>query len=1364
MKQVSRTVSTEYSIPSTQNAALRGCEEIGMPALVVPHLCGIPAKAGTTSGFFHKLSVLSTQCIVPSTRDSVRYIGYCVLCTVYSVLALWPPGEAAANLYGMEVDLVAPVATPPASAPAVPAPAAEDPNDPKVQARMQEAAALMQKFTFLQNLQRSPALMLRMKAEQAAAAEKPSTPPKAPTPPAGPAKPPQVAKAEAEKLAEAKAGKQFSDEFITGDWKAIHTQLAAMPKDVGPKVYALLLAQLASGKSLVLPEDVLAIADAAPAGFDNAQVALLGRMLQQSRAQLGVPRAMLERLRAGTERLGGKDPGKRLAAARFLVAADMIDEARTYLPPMAEVLQKKDPGVLNLAALCEMQTGARRDDKQAVRRAWDLTGLVLAAPKVEDEDRTEALQRAISLLPQMPEKEVGSWIKLLANKQRPLCLHILAESAQMAENSLHTRDTAARTVAITAQHRLVKGLLDLAAKDPKTWAETIRMMTLGWVNEANYSINADSDIDDNDQQRSALAVAALGGQNNAAQIYGGQNYGGQNSGIPGRWPATRMRGERGNNEPQPLDAKTLLLVCPDENWRQAVDPDMARHIRRLGAIVAIEAGDQPQAFAGIRSCSQDDPKLARELAERYFGNWLGTLLSRTPDNSSGGYRGGYYSGATSYSRNGYGSVSYNGFQYNGGNSGGVPLIRAKQVRNLAALADELRALAELDVLPLHEDLLAAAFDACHSPAEIYREEDLQKVLGDLDSTSAGLLLQLALTMRTKLVGQWARPDVQDQSNTQRTDKDLVAEILRGYAMAGKMLAAAERRAPEQPAVMALRASLNFDQSEFLYGQKADLKTYTALRDRAFADFAKAAETYARGLKFLPPEQQSPQIYMRWFQSALGASDLAYLTRQDRPDADQIERIAAAVRHLDAKASDRHLAMFGEAVTAAMGEVPPQLKPHFLRSALRILGNHEAGNPARERLKFYDELLGEVQVHAEVDGSADVGQGQSFGVRLSVRYTSALGRESGGFTSLLGKANINGVEVDHPKVIEQTIGEKLGQTFEVETVRFQDPKLASRGFGRPGWMETPLAYLILRAKTGSVDRIPVIPIDLDFNDGSGMVLLPVISQVVLIDARNEHPAPRPYQDMKMRQLWDDRHLSSGTAQVEVMATAHGLIPTIDHLLNLGPGALPGFRVTKVQDQRLELKSLDASGDQIQPLTERRWTIDVAPDTEAHAPPTEFVFPTAAAPAIAIEHQRYDDADVAAVGATVPLRTVVTARQIGLWIGGGIAVAAIAALAVWAWLYASRRRRVEHAGPKYHRPDPLTPFSLVVLLKRIHSDGVIALSEGERKSLAATIADLEQRYFQRSTAAAAPADLSALLDRWLKAAGNGHAPRARSDTAA
>ena len=104
--------------------------------------------------------------------------------------------------------------------------------------------------------------------------------------------------------------------------------------------------------------------------------------------------------------------------------------------------------------------------------------------------------------------------------------------------------------------------------------------------------------------------------------------------------------------------------------------------------------------------------------------------------------------------------------------------------------------------------------------------------------------------------------------------------------------------------MLLQGTLAFDLAEFLYGQKADLKTYTSIRDQAFVAYRRAAALYAASLSAVPPRLQNVNVYRQWFQSALGASDLAYLTRQDRPDLDEIDRVAAAMRGLGGEAAER----------------------------------------------------------------------------------------------------------------------------------------------------------------------------------------------------------------------------------------------------------------------------------------------------------------------------------------------------------------------------------------------------------------------------------------------------------------------------
>ena len=205
-------------------------------------------------------------------------------------------------------------------------------------------------------------------------------------------------------------------------------------------------------------------------------------------------------------------------------------------------------------------------------------------------------------------------------------------------------------------------------------------------------------------------------------------------------------------------------------------------------------------------------------------------------------------------------------------------------------------------------------------------------------------------------------------------------------------------------------------------------------------------------------------------------------------------------------------------------------------------------------------------------------------------------------------------------------ETLSQAFDVQIVRFHDPKVAARGFGRPGWRKTPLAYLVLRAKTPAVDRIPAVSLDLEFNDGAGMVLLPVASQVVLIDARDALPPARPLAGLKIRQVLDDRRWAKGSAQLEIVAEARGILPALDQLLEIGAGRASGvsprsdasLRLVRTQDQGLELKSLDTAGDRICPVCERRWLLDFEPAGDV--PATQFAFPKARETAAAMTYQR------------------------------------------------------------------------------------------------------------------------------------------------
>ena len=84
--------------------------------------------------------------------------------------------------------------------------------------------------------------------------------------------------------------------LLTSDWQTVREVLAALPKGQAPIVYTGLLAMFAQDASgVVLPQDVLALADLSPAELDDAQLALLGKLAQRSLDESDRPRALLQR-------------------------------------------------------------------------------------------------------------------------------------------------------------------------------------------------------------------------------------------------------------------------------------------------------------------------------------------------------------------------------------------------------------------------------------------------------------------------------------------------------------------------------------------------------------------------------------------------------------------------------------------------------------------------------------------------------------------------------------------------------------------------------------------------------------------------------------------------------------------------------------------------------------------------------------------------------------------------------------------------------------------------------------------------------------------------------------------------------------
>jgi len=295
-------------------------------------------------------------------------------------------------------------------------------------------------------------------------------------------------------------------------------------------------------------------------------------------------------------------------------------------------------------------------------------------------------------------------------------------------------------------------------------------------------------------------------------------------------------------------------------------------------------------------------------------------------------------------------------------------------------------------------------------------------------------------------------------------------------------------------------------------------------------------------------------------------------------------------------------------------------------------------------------------------------------------------------------------------------------------------------------------VLLRAKDAAVDKLPSVELDLTFSDGRGSVVIPINSPVQLVDARSA-PKPRAASELKIKQTLDDRKLAQGTLRLEVAASGKGLLGDLRSLVALADDA-GGFQVADVVDHGLVVTTLDTKSEQVRPECERRWTVEMKPTTDVV--PAEFRFPTAIPPA-EMTLARFDDADLATAEPTVALRGR-KASPLRIGIIAGVAVGAVALL--FALVYLVRRRRARNnasADARFRRPEQVTPFSVLAVLKRINADPPAEFTPAERTELAGAIQQFEDRCFAQGTAANGAATSGAatagtneserLLDTWL-----------------
>lgn len=1098
-------------------------------------------------------------------------------------------------------------------------------------------------------------------------------------------------------------------------WKHILNALATQggpgmkPKALTPQMQMMGMGgdggQPPKDMNVLSPDDVLNLAEQCPFPLEKDKETLeqLGKLLAGAIDRGFVPDESIRRLDQGTANLGGTDTAKRRDAARLLVAAGLRIEAEPFLAKQADALAAKDTATLNLLAMAAEGRFAKDGKPEDLEKAWRITQDALSVPDAVAAERQAALRRAVELAPKVKVELGGQWLSDSFTAKPALGMEILAGIGIATAESRKVPDPEPRRQNLELQNRAVNALLKASPERVKEWKTTLTLLAMNWLSEAEWT-----QARDNSSSR---------GPQMQYDMYGNVFFGEMQENMGGQ-PGVR----------RPVKAGDILTLAPGDVWIGAVDSSLQPALLTQLANLQLKVKMEKEAFPYIEKLAAFNAREARELADRFIEVWGENHDPNADKNRTNRYMFIY---------------GYNP------QADGIPLTRSRQERNLEELAGWVKKLRALPLGGLDEGKIAQAFMRTHSSAEVFRLENITKVFGVMDQLKPETLAAILQTMRQNLATVWRSPKEQQQKKTNRTDKEIEAEVARGYGVTNTVLNEARSRYPEDWRLLLVQAALMLDSTNFA-NEKARDSSFTKERDGSFAAFAKAAELYAKALPGLEQKDQSVDVYLTWFYASLGASDLEAVKAEQTPDPKQVPLIRAALESLPGEARQRHETLFANALATRMTAAAPAVKHRYLSQGLPIAGENERAREPRQLMAYYSDLVTEIRLQSAIDGPDTVGT-EPFGVFVNIRHTTQIEREAGGFQKYLqnqnagmGFYNFGRPPENYRDKFEEAAREALKESFEVLSVTFHADKVKSAGDPEEGWRVTPYCYLLLKAKGPQTDSLPPLKLNLDFMDTSGYAVLPIESNKIPLDAG--HSAARPALAIEAQQILDERKADTGVLGLEIKATARGLVPALDTLFDLKPA---GFDIEEIDDQGVRVTQLDDGEAHPEnfgaPVSERLWTVTLKASAGQPAPAKRFTFAQPKSPEVKTLFMRYADADLQEVPATVSLEKTYGRRShAGWWQALG---AAVTAAAVWFVLRARAGKSVSQTKGDIEAPEEINPLTVMALLRRIRSSG--RLKPEAAAELTRTLTHMEEHYYAPSRESHSP-DLQAAVAEWMRRA--------------
>ncbi|MCR9197147.1 MAG: hypothetical protein NXI04_00725 [Planctomycetaceae bacterium] len=1132
-------------------------------------------------------------------------------------------------------------------------------------------------------------------------------------------------KAAAEKLAkemeQLKADVETLKRNVTlANWPDVGTFIGSLEEDESKALYLKLLQSLLAGppgqpkarsgqiigeRNVIRASDVIALAELCPVEkLEDTHISSLARLASLCQAEGQAEYIFLKTLEEHVAEKGEKKLDQR-SAARILFMAGRIDQANSFLPDIAAADADEDLEALSILTDVFFRKYQLESDKSYLEQSWQAAQLLLAAEKADEAQQRKAMQRCVQLVPLIKEELGQQWLTDSFTSEPQQGMEIIAGigGASAESMKLQLNRPSERVATLKLQQTAVNALLDEAPDKAKSWGSMLHLLAANWLREATYSRKYDS--------------TTSRGPTMTRDMYGNYFYSG-----------TSRSSSPPQGMPRPISSGEVLDVKPGEKWLTYLEPGYRSQFSIETARLHLRVKEEAEAFPYIETLAKTHPEEATELVKEFLDVWAANHNPNSERQRT--------------------SIYMFSFGYNQ-RAQGIPLTRSRQVRNLEELAGWVKRIRQLPLEDIDDRWISAAFRNVHSSAEVYQLSDMERVFGNTEQMEPKTLAALLQTMRMNLATIWRQPKVQQQAKTNRKQPEIEAEVVRGYKAANQLLTQAIEAHPDNWQLQLVKASMMHDENDY----QAELKKssgFAGVRKSALEGFQKAFQLYVAGVSDLKETEYSIEPLQTWFYASLGAVDLAQVNQDKQPVLAQIPLIKAAFEQLPSESREKHLAMFANDLFTRMSRVNPGVKFRYVREGLEIVGDHEQAAEARKVFTYYNDLVTEIKLEAELDGGPAVGSEQPFGLYVSLKHTKAIERESGGFAKYLQNQNSgSGYYYNYGRPtenyrdkFEQTVRDALDEHFEILSVTFQPDSVKSRATAQPDWRKTSYAYILLKARGPEIDRIAPLKLDLDFMDTSGYAVLPVESQALLVDCTTTDV--RPFDQLSLTQTLDERQAKDDKLVLEVKAVAQGLIPSLDDLMEM---KFADFEVDTVEDNGISVSRFDPESNQPVVVSDRLWTVTLKDKQASAEGDRQFMFASAKVPLKEELWQRYDDADLVAVEQSVTLQEQYdqpdrTAQFVAI----GLAILAIAG----GFLFWFLRRRDESEGEVSERfvvPADATPFNVLSLLKNIEANN--GLSVDRQQELATSINRLERHFFADEKDVEIP-DLQELAQTWVKKA--------------